>query len=83
MMKGTPYSRGNYAPLKTSSKTRYGTRRTDPAKRVRAWALSGNDWPNPGGLLLVSNGDKQAMLPEIPSTRIVLLSAMVELPLVP
>ena len=43
MMKGTPCSRGNYAPLKTSSKTHHVTRSTNPAKRVRAWARSRMD----------------------------------------
>src|SRR5208282_3165107 len=41
MMKGTPCSRGNYAPCKTSSKVRYVTRSTNPAKRVRAWVETG------------------------------------------
>jgi hypothetical protein len=41
-MKGTPCSGGDSAPLKTSSKTRYLTRSANPAKRVRAWALSGH-----------------------------------------
>jgi hypothetical protein len=42
MMKGTPCSRGNYAPRKTSSITRYVTCSTIPAKRVRAWAQTGH-----------------------------------------
>jgi hypothetical protein len=33
MMKGTPCSGGNHAPLKTSSKVHYITRSTNPAKR--------------------------------------------------
>ena len=34
MMKGTPCSSGNHAPLKASSKTHYVTRSTNPAKRI-------------------------------------------------
>ena len=41
-MKGTPCSRGNYAPRKTSSKTRYVTCSVIPAKQVRAWAQTGH-----------------------------------------
>jgi DNA-binding MarR family transcriptional regulator len=38
MMKGTPSSRNNYTPLKTSSDMHYVAHRTDPAQRVRVWA---------------------------------------------
>jgi hypothetical protein len=45
MMKGTPCSRRCRASLKTLGKTRYLARSSNPAKRVRAWAQGGSDWP--------------------------------------
>jgi hypothetical protein len=46
MMKGTQCSRGDYAPLETSSKAHYITRSTNPAKWVRAW-VDGCRWRPP------------------------------------
>ncbi len=46
MMKGTPCSSRDHAPLKTLGKMRYLARSANPAKRVRAWARVGRRPPS-------------------------------------